>query len=281
MLPIINSDGTAIGALDEFAESTSQVIAERRINSLIGLGEKAGSASNISELWSLTLASLEPNSQDIPFALLYSVDEQVTRIGTQPEEPNPSKLKNCILEGTIGISKEHPAAISSFPIAEGDAGFSVPFRRAWTSAQPALLRESDGTMPKHISGLTVDGRGFGEPSNTAIVLPIPPLSGTSVRGFIILGLNPRRPYDEDYQVFIRLLNDRLVKAVASIFLPEEQKRNQEIIEENNSRHNRFSKELERRKQEAEFAEATFTALAECAPIGCVVFQLDGRKLSKG
>lgn len=276
ILPIIDSDGNAIGALDEFVECTTQVIGERRINTLICLGEKAGSAKGIQELWGLILSGLESSSQDVTYTLLYSVDEDGLRIGPQPDEYNPPKLKSCFLEGTIGIGKDHPAAISSFPLTEGGAGYSVPFRRAWTSAQPAILRAKDGTLPEHLSNLVVEGRGFGEPSTTAIALPIPPLSGTSIRGFLIMGLNPRRPYDEDYQIFIRLLNDRLVKAVASIFLPEEQRRSREIIEENNSRHDKFSRDLERRTQEAQYAEATFTALAESAPIGCVVFEVNGQ-----
>lgn len=273
MLPIIDSDGTAIGALEEFVETTNQVIGERRMNTLITLGEKASSAKGIEELWSLILTSLEPNSHDVTYALLYSVDEDGVRVD---EEPDTSKRKSCFLEGTIGIPKSHPAAIPSFVLTEGDEGFSVPFRRSWTSSQPALLRADDGSLTDPISDLCVEGRGFNQPSTTAIVLPIPPLSGTSIRGFLIMGLNPRRNYDEDYQVFIRLLNDRLVKAVASIFLPEEQRRSRQIIEETNSRHDKFSRELERRRQEAESAEATFTALAECAPVGCVVFQLNGQ-----
>ncbi|KAL1638338.1 hypothetical protein SLS56_000146 [Neofusicoccum ribis] len=37
------------------------------------------------------------------------------------------------------------------------------------------------------------------------------------------------------------------------------------------------RDLERRTQEAQYAEATFTALAESAPIGCVVFEVNGHR----
>ncbi|OMP82805.1 Mitotic spindle checkpoint component mad2 [Diplodia seriata] len=278
MLPIIDSDGTAIGALDEFVETTNQVIGDRRMNTLITLGEKASSAKDIDELWSLITTSLEPNSHDVTYALLYSVRADDQKTDQESEDLDDSKCKSCYLEGTVGVSDDHPAAIPYFRLTEGDESFSIPFRRAWTSAKPVLLRVDDETLTDPLADLRVEGRGFSQPSTTAIVLPIPPLSGTSVRGFLVMGLNPRRPYDEDYQIFIRLLNDRLVKAVASIFLPEEQRRSRRMIEENNSRHDKFSSELERRRQEAESGEATFTALAECAPVGCVVFQLNGQPL---
>ncbi|KAL1650822.1 hypothetical protein SLS58_000941 [Diplodia intermedia] len=272
------SDGTAIGALDEFVETTNQVIGERRMNTLITLGEKASSAKDIEELWNLITTSLEPNSHDVTYALLYSVRVDDQKTDHESEDLDDSKCKSCFLESTVGVPDDHPAAVPHFRLTEGDESFSIPFRRAWTSAKPVLLRADDGTLTDPLADLRVEGRGFSQLSTTAIVLPIPPLSGTSVRGFLVMGMNPRRPYDEDYQIFIRLLNDRLVKAVASIFLPAEQRRSRRMIEENNSRHDKFSSELERRRQEAESGEATFTALAECAPIGCVVFQLNGQPL---
>ncbi|KAK7525974.1 histidine kinase [Phyllosticta citriasiana] len=280
MLPIIGPDGTAVGALDEFVESTATVIGVRRMNTLITLGEKAAAASSIKELWKLVLEGLEPNSQDIPFALLYSINESdedgQDDLREHSDFAHSSRPKQCVLEGTIGISSNHPAAIPSFPLTEGDHGYALPFRRAWTSAKPSFLQAQNQSLPSPLSDIRAEGRGFNDATTTAIALPIPPLSGASIRGFLLLGLNPRRPYDEDYQVFIRLLNDRLVKAVASIIVPEEQRRNRELMEANNSRHDKFSRELERRRQEAESSEATFTALAESAPIGCAVFQVDGQ-----
>ncbi|KAK8157980.1 hypothetical protein BKA80DRAFT_207557 [Phyllosticta citrichinensis] len=280
MLPIIGPDGTAVGALDEFVESTGAVIGVRRMNTLIALGEKASSARSLDELWKLVLEGLEPNSQDIPFALLYSVTESdedgQDDLREHSDVALSSRPKQCVLEGTIGISDNHPAAIPSFALTEGNDGYAVPFRRAWTSAKPIFLQTKNKSLPLPLLDIRTEGRGFNDATTTAIALPISPLSGARIRGFLLLGLNPRRPYDEDYQVFIRLLNDRLVKAVASIIVPEEQRRNRELLKANNTRHDKFSRELERRRQEAESSEATFTALAESAPIGCAVFQVDGQ-----
>ena len=46
----------------------------------------------------------------------------------------------------------------------------------------------------------VDWRGFGEPSRHLVVIPLK--SKTLVRGYIILGLNPRRDFDADHEQFI-------------------------------------------------------------------------------
>ncbi|KAL1627398.1 hypothetical protein SLS54_002323 [Diplodia seriata] len=95
------SDGTAIGALDEFVETTNQVIGDRRMNTLITLGEKASSAKDIDELWSLITTSLEPNSHDVTYALLYSVRADDQKTDQESEDLDDSKCKSCYLEGTL------------------------------------------------------------------------------------------------------------------------------------------------------------------------------------
>jgi len=39
---------------------------------------------------------------------------------------------------------------------------------------------------------------------------------------ILLGINPRRPYDNDYESFIRLLNRQLATSLASVTLFEDE-----------------------------------------------------------
>lgn len=201
MLPIIGPDGTAVGALDEFVESTASVIGVRRMNTLITLGEKATSASSLDDLWRMVLEGLEPNTQDFPFALLYSVKEggedEQDDLREHSDAAQASCPKQCILEGTIGIPKNHPAAVKSFSLTEGNHGYALPFRRAWTSAKPSFLQAGNDSLPINLSQIRTEGRGFNDATTTAIALPIPPLSGTSIRGFLLLGLNPRRPYDEE------------------------------------------------------------------------------------
>ncbi|KAF2087680.1 hypothetical protein K490DRAFT_16186, partial [Saccharata proteae CBS 121410] len=277
MLPIIGPDGIAVGALDEFTEATSSVIGERRMNTLIHMGENAAGAKGIHDLWDLIVEAFEPNAQDVPFALLYSVNAEDASSGPSypPRDLESVKNKRCFLEASIGVPDGHKAKVESFVLTEGNEAYAGPFRRSWSSAQPVIMHLTESVLFKSLQELNDSGRGFGDPCKQALVLPIPPLSGTSIRGFLLLGLNPRRPYDEDYRIFVRLLNDRLIKAVASIFLPEEQRRSQELMDETNARHAKWERELQQKRREAESAEATFTKLAESTPIGCAVFQLDG------
>lgn len=96
----------------------------------------------------------------------------------------------------------------------------------------------DGTLPESlIDGL--EWRGFGEPCKLAVVCPIRPTTAENVLGFLVIGIsmhfpliclypddmvgiNPRRPYDVDYEAFIRLLNTQLATSLASVTLFEDE-----------------------------------------------------------
>lgn len=85
--------------------------------------------------------------------------------------------------------------------------------------EPKLLSTKDGTL----SETMIEGfqwRGFGEPSREAIVCPIRPTSGENVMGFLVVGVSPRRQFDEDYQSFIQLIDRQLATSLASVTLLE-------------------------------------------------------------
>jgi hypothetical protein len=48
-----------------------------------------------------------------------------------------------------------------------------------------------------------------------------------VLGFIILGLNPRRPYDKDYENFVGVMCRLLATSLASVVLFDEEIRQRE------------------------------------------------------
>lgn len=59
-------------------------------------------------------------------------------------------------------------------------------------------------------------------SRVVVVSPIHPTTGDSTLGFLIMGTNPRRPYDEDYDLFVQLLGRQLATSMASVVLFEEE-----------------------------------------------------------
>lgn len=104
---------------------------------------------------------------------------------------------------------------------------------------------------------------------------IQPVYGSNVVGFLVLGLNARRPFNDAYRDYIRLLNDRINACTAHIVLPNEQREAQAATEEAALRHASLTKQLLLRTQAAERGEANFMRIATGAPFGMFLLKQDG------
>lgn len=77
------------------------------------------------------------------------------------------------------------------------------FRDSIQTREPTLLTIKDGTLSESLME-NFELRGFGEPCREALVCPIRPTTGENVLGFLVVGVNPRRPFDDDYHGFIQV-----------------------------------------------------------------------------
>jgi len=161
------------------------------------------------------------------------------------------------------------AAFANFLLTEGDDGLARECREAWRRRTPFLIEE-DAMPPGLVQ--TIPGRN---PYVQAVVCAIQPAYGTNILGFLVLGLNGRRPYNDAYRDYIRLLNDRINTCTAHVVLPREQREAQAATEEAALRHSSLTKQLLLRTQEAERSEANFMRIAHYAAFGMFVLKSDG------
>lgn len=175
------------------------------------------------QYWKRLLEGLDDNLWDVPFALLYSVGASEDHDNASVSSGSTLSMKSCYLEGTIAVPVGHPAAPHQLDLKRGSDGFIPSFREAMRIRGPTLLYSRDGTFPTTLlEGITC--RGFGEPCSEAVIFPLRPTNGDQVLAFLLIGLNPRRPYDDSYKSFIQLLNRALTTSLASILLFEDEMR---------------------------------------------------------
>jgi len=186
--------------------------------------------------------------------------------------PAPS----CVLEGTIGVPKEHRASVSPLDLKCSDDGFAPYLRESMKTDRPVLLTTEDGTLSSSlIEGL--EFRGFGDPCRAAVVCPIHPTTGDSILGFLVIGVNPRRPYDDDYSLFVQLMSRQLATSMASVVLFEEEiRRGQRAARLAALDRQELSKQLDLRTQEKVESETKFTRMAEFAPVGMFIANSTGQ-----
>lgn len=273
LVPITDGD-KIMGFLHPVLDTTSIRLWERRMKALIDLGDALVTAQGVSSYWPKVIEALGAvvPEYDIPLAALYSVsDDSLTGLmqnvaEAQPHaSQNPSKI--CRFEGGLGVPKGHALASSSVSLRISEEGPAPIFRAAVQSPHPLVLQTVDGTLPESLfQGL--NWRGFGDACKSAVILPIRPTREENVMGLLLLGLNPRRPYDNDYRQFISLLNQKLTTTLAStVLLEEEARRGRNAVQEAAYEQARLESKLADRTREATESLKKFEAVADFIPIG--------------
>lgn len=276
IIPLVGSDGSVVGLYNPAFEKTRRKVAERRMLTLRELGERTTSARDLKSFWQQCLKGLEYNEHDSPFVLLYSVMDESDSDSSSMHSNSNLGVKQCVLEGSLGIPDGHPAAAPVIDLRNGSEYFARVFREAIKSDLPKFLSVDDGTLDaKFLEG--IEWRGFGDPCTAAVCCPVHLTGGDSTLGFLILGVNPRRPYDDDYSLYVQLLSRQLATAMASVVLFEEEiargRRAARLAAQDRIE---LSEQLAARTKEAVESETKFTRMAELAPVGIFIADSKGR-----
>ncbi len=265
LTPIIEND-ECLGFMHTVAETTNVRLWERRMAMLTGLGEVLVTARDVDSYWESVireLAAVEPR-YDIPLAILYTIEDDPDA----PTDADASPAQRCRLAGTLGVPDKHPIAPATLSLQSDACPLSTSFREAIAAQHPTLLQATDGTLPHALlEGLQC--RGFeGDPCRAAIICPIRPTKDEKAMGCLLLGLNPRRPYNNEYRQFISLLSQKLSTSLASIVLLEEEARRGRNAAEQAAFDQAMLKEkLEVQTKEANESLQMFEAVAEFVPVG--------------
>lgn len=227
-------------------------------------------ARDLKGFWAHVVEGLASNEYDIPFALLYSVVEDLND-ESSPIDPNNSKQSSrCTLEGVLGVPNQHPAAPTSLDLKISQDGFAPYLRESVKTGGPVLLRTEDGTLSPHL----IEGfqwRGFEDPCTESVVCPIRPTTSDAILGFLVIGVNPRRRYDDDYSLFVRLLSRQIATSMASVVLYEEEiRKGRRAAQVAALDRQILSKQLNLRTQEKLESEMKFTRMAELGPVGMFI-----------
>lgn len=276
IVPMVGGDGSVVALYNPAFENTRRKVNERRMFTLREVGERTSLARDVKQFWTQVHKGLEYNEYDIPFALIYSVQEDPDGDMSSMHSGSINNPPQIFLEGSLGLPASHALATPTLDLKTSDEGFAPFLRKSMTQPMtPIVLSKDDGTLPQHlIEG--VEWRGFGDPSRTIVVFPVHPTTGEGVVGFIVLGVNPRRPYNDDYRLFINLVSRHLATSMASVVLFEEEiKRGQQAARIAALDRQQLSQQLRLRTQEAVESEYKFTRMAEFAPVGIFIANAHG------
>ncbi|KAG9843877.1 histidine kinase, partial [Aureobasidium melanogenum] len=286
-IPLTGNNKEVVGFYHTAVETTDQNLAKRRTQTLIDIGNHAGGARDMAHYWDAVLKGFEANIWDIPYAIAYefhnddaersSTNGSEARSGSRSRSTRSSSYSDsvsssgritipraCSLAGVIGRSMTQVPL--GFDVALEEPGFHQVVKKAISSGEPVLLEISHEKTPDWLKTDT-PGRAFEELITHAVVMPIRPTTrndseGLNAIGFVVMGLNPRRKYDTDYQRYTRLWSQQLATSAASVVLLEqENKRQMQLKAQLSINELRFSR----------FAEMSNVAMWILEPNGTLVY----------
>jgi PAS domain S-box-containing protein len=203
-------DGSVGGVFTAITETTTQVIAERRLRTLRDLGGKVPTATSAEAVCRIAGEVLSANALDVPFALFYLVSE--------------GRHRAEIIEN-IGVVVDSVAAPRSVELREDGTEDFWRFQEIIKTGRP-LVRTLDNPLANFIRG-----GPWPEPVSEAMVLPIVRPGEAVPFGFVVLGVTPRRPLDGDYRTFLETVVSHVALAVANARAHAEERRRSEALAE--------------------------------------------------
>lgn len=259
-LPMNNNE---LAVYNPIIETTKQVITDRRMKFLLGVSAELAGSKDPGEFWVSLQQAINRSPHEVPFALMFSARRSLDEDRSTSEKNFTREI--WVLEGSAGYPTETLASIPTQFASDPDTTeeFIPLFGDLIHHPEPTILRRSDGSLPEKLVK-NVQSRAFGDRVEAALFIPIRS-TGDHVLGFLLLGVDPRRPRDDEYQVFIQLLTRQLATAMASAVSLEDETRASRIAQIDRVKQTEIALEAEQR----------FRRMADLAPVGMFQFDSSG------
>lgn len=219
-MPIFDHLMEVTGSYQSMLDITHTVLEHRRARTLSAMGTIVTN-SELDNIWDRITQKLS-NNPDLPQALVYSL--------TSGEED--STRSSCKLEGSfackqsVGLenfqldSPDHVIATFLHYSTKLDQPLYLSHRKAyarddlWLQLAPEDPRHTfDHLLPALLTEF--EPSPSGDSCDSIAVMPIRLNHSHQVRGFVLVGLNARSPYDQTYESFIIQLQQTVATTISS------------------------------------------------------------------
>ncbi|MBI4943638.1 MAG: SpoIIE family protein phosphatase [Actinobacteria bacterium] len=188
--PLVDDEGTAAGMLCVVSEETERVVGERRMRTLRDLGTDRSVVREEADVFGSAQVHLEANPWCLPFTATYLFDADgdarlVSATGAGAGDPVAPRVVRATTTDPV------------WPLASAAAG------------RECVVDDLAARFPDLPRG------AWPQPPDRAAVLPLGQAATDAAIGFLVVGLNRYRPYDEEYAGFLRLVAGHLGTGVAA------------------------------------------------------------------
>ena len=198
--PIRNEDGHIGGLFHPVIEMTAKVLGERRTRTLRDLATLGGKAKSIEEAIILSTQTLASHPLDLPFAMIYVLDE------------THQHARMVAAMGLAATSEACPAVVD----------LRAPGESSWPLAEVALsgaMVQVDDLQKRFGAVYCI---AYPEAVQSALLLPLTPPGMDRPVAVLVIGVSPRLKLDEMYRGFYNMVAAAVTSTVASARAHEEE-----------------------------------------------------------
>ena len=211
--PISDESGGVGGVFTAVTETTGRIIGERRMATLRALAERTARARDAGDAARCAIAALCDNPADVPFALLYLLDEQ----GRTARLADASH----VTPGSPGCPLEIPLDEQTL---EGLSAVTWPIAAVARTGRSQVVDLRD-LRPGLAAGPSLHGLA------KAIALPAAAAGQERPYGVLIAGISPRLALDDSYRGFLDLVAGQVATGIANAEAYDAERRRAESLAE--------------------------------------------------
>ncbi len=205
--PIPDDDGSTGGIICANTDDTQRMIGERQLALLRELAANTADARTFDEACQFSVEALGSNPYDLPFALVYLVD---------------AEREQVVLMGSNGIDTNHGAMPDTLDCSDSSVW---PIAKVLECQKAVLIND----LASRFGPLPVGA--WDRPPHQAVAVPIAPTGQNGKAGVLIVGLNPLRLFDDNYQGFLHLVASQIAASIGNAQAYEEERKRAESLAE--------------------------------------------------
>jgi hypothetical protein len=134
---------------------------ERRVLSLVELGSQTAKVRSLHNYCELALHTMTLNDKDVPFALLYTAENQNVSDVDSVSSPGSTRwMEEYLLKGTIGVDAHHALAPPTFSLQQGEYVLQPFLVQAIKSRKATLVHLDELGVYRKLIGKAFTERGM-------------------------------------------------------------------------------------------------------------------------
>ncbi|EDX85610.1 PAS fold family [Synechococcus sp. PCC 7335] len=225
--PIYDELGLSVGVLCLCHETTDQVISSRRLQTLRSLHALPSPIKNVEAAGYQALNVLSKNPYDIPFALLYLVENDTLRlvdsVGVDADMVANPLIENLIAARVSEVLNDESQGESPYSAkysAQTSRSLAQAFLGACKDSQKVVIEDLeyfDVLLPKALTDT------WNNLVSRAVLKPLLLPEDSQTVGMLVVGVSPTKAFDQDYQGFIDLVVDYVDRTIVQAAIQTEKR----------------------------------------------------------